>query len=410
MKPCILIPCFNHPTTVAAVVAAAQKFCPVIVVDDGSTLPLPELMGVKGTAVAQKSAADLQSAEGGGQFFQSTADYKSAALCQPVELVRLAQNSGKGAALRAGFQRARELGFTHAITMDADGQHYAEDLPKFLAAIAAQPDSFIVGVRDLVAAGCPGHRQRSNAVSSFWFRVETGVRLADTQCGFRGYPLALVEKLVVKSGRYAYELEFMVRAAWVGTNLVAVPVKCTYTDGIRNSHFRPVVDLWRITSMNMKLVMQSWFVPRGLRMEWSHGVKTSRQRTLKEIFSENAHEPGQLAAAVGLGLFFGIVPIWGIQMATVAIVAHWLRLNKAIALVASNISLGPGAIVVTAMAVVTGHWVFTGERLPIPPPVDIHKADIYLKEWLVGSVVFAVIVGLFGTITAYLIARVVKRK
>ncbi len=372
MKPCILIPCFNHPTTVASVAAAARKFTAVIVVDDGSTLPLPELPG--------------------------------------CDLVKVAQNAGKGAALRAGFQRALGLGFTHAITMDADGQHYAEDLSKFLEAANAQPESFIVGVRDLVAAGCPGHRQRSNAVSSFWFRVETGVTLPDTQCGFRCYPLALVKKLFVKSQRYAYELEFMVRAAWVGTAIVAVPVKCTYNDGIRNSHFRPVVDLWRITSMNIKLVLQSWFVPRGLRTEWSFGVETSRRQTLKEIFSENAHEPSRLAYAVGLGLFIGIAPLWGIQMATVAVLAHKLRLNKAIALVASNISFGPGAIVVTAMSIVTGHWIFTGERLPIPPPVDYHKINVYFKEWVVGSVVFGLIVGIFGTAVAYLASRWVKRK
>jgi len=372
MKLCILIPCYNHPTTVGAVAAEAQKFCPVIIVDDGSTLPLPALPG--------------------------------------CGLIRLPQNAGKGAALRAGFQRAMELGYTHAITMDADGQHYAEDLPKFIAAVEARPESFVVGVRDLVAAGCPKHRQRSNAVSSFWFRAETGVRLRDTQCGFRCYPLALAQKIVAKSGRYAFELEFMVRAAWVGTPIVAVPVKCTYQDGIRNSHFRPVVDLWRITSMNIKLVLQSWFVPRSLRMEWSFGIQTSRKETLKELFSENAHEPWRLALAVGIGLFFGIAPIWGIQMAVVAIVAHWLRLNKMIALVASNISLGPGALVVTAMAIVTGHWIFPRERLSIPPPIDYHKINIYFKEWVVGSVVFGAIVGLFGTVTAYIIARIVKRK
>jgi uncharacterized protein (DUF2062 family) len=97
-------------------------------------------------------------------------------------------------------------------------------------------------------------------------------------------------------------------------------------------------------------------------------------------------------------------------MATVAVLAHKLRLNKAIALVASNISFGPGAIVVTAMSIVTGHWIFTGERLPIPPPVDYHKINVYFKEWVVGSVVFGLIVGIFGTAVAYLISRWVKRK
>ena len=104
--------------------------------------------------------------------------------------------------------------------MDADGQHFAEDLPKFLALAQAQPDALAVGVRDFYAAGCPTHRRRSNAVSTFWFRVETGVRLGDTQCGFRCYPLALTQRLKMRSGRYAFELEFMVRAAWIGTPIV----------------------------------------------------------------------------------------------------------------------------------------------------------------------------------------------
>ena len=110
MKPCVIIPCYDHAATVAGVARSARAHCPVIVVDDGSTTPLPELPG-----------------------------------CQ---IIRLDYNRGKGAALRAGFQRAGELGFTHAITMDSDGQHFADDLPEFLAAAAAQPEALIVGVRD----------------------------------------------------------------------------------------------------------------------------------------------------------------------------------------------------------------------------------------------------------------------
>ena len=107
MNHCIVIPCFNHVATVATVASAARAYGPVLVVDDGSTVPLPELPG--------------------------------------CTVVRLPRNGGKGAALRAGFQRAAELGYSHAITMDADGQHFAEDLPKFLAAAEAQPDALVAG-------------------------------------------------------------------------------------------------------------------------------------------------------------------------------------------------------------------------------------------------------------------------
>ncbi len=367
MKPCVIIPCFNHAVTVAAVARSAQTYCPVLVVDDGSTTTLPELPG--------------------------------------YTLIRLERNSGKGAALRAGFKRAVELGFTHAITMDADGQHFAEDLPQFLALAQAHPDTLAVGVRDFYAAGCPTHRRRSNAVSTFWFRAETGVRLGDTQCGFRCYPLALTQRLKTRSGRYAFELEFMVRAAWVGTPIVAVPVKCTYeTNKVGLSHFRPVRDLAHITIMNIGLVLQSWFVPRSLRVAWSFGRKKSLWITVAEIFSENAHEPGRLAGAVGLGLFFGIAPLWGLQTVMAVAVAHFLRLNKAVSLLASNISIPPMMPLIFYAGLALGHWMLTGEKLGFdlsPSAMTRSRALEYFWQWLAGSVALAVLVAGLGTQLCY---------
>ncbi len=374
MKPCVLIPCYNHPATVGAVTRAALAHCPVIVVDDGSTEKLPALPG--------------------------------------CDVVRLPENRGKAAALKAGFQRAWDLGFTHAITMDADGQHFAEDLPKFLAAAPAQPEAYLVGVRDLVAAGCPKHRQRSNRISTFWYRVETGIRLADTQCGFRCYPRTLAQRLKVKSGRYAYELEFMVRAAWVGTKIVAVPVKCTYEPGQTGvSHFRTVRDFVHITNMNILLVLQSWFVPAPLRRAWSQGEHWGFLRATREFFSEHAHDPGHMSLSVGLGLFFGIVPIYGLQMILAATAAHWLRLNKAIALVASNISIPPLAPFVIGGGFILGHWMFTGEVLPLSLP-DMKHAKVleYVWEWLAGSVVLAILVAALGTAVTYLTAKFFWRR
>src|SRR5260370_40626553 len=117
MKPCVIIPCFDHVATIASVAQGARLHCPVLVVDDGSTIPLPDLPESK--------------------------------------IVRLERNSGKGAALRAGFQAAAARGFTHALTIDADGQHRAEDLPKFLAAAESQPQSLIGGLRDFYSSARP---------------------------------------------------------------------------------------------------------------------------------------------------------------------------------------------------------------------------------------------------------------
>jgi uncharacterized protein (DUF2062 family) len=376
VKPCVIIPCFNHSATVADVARMAQLYCPVIVVDDGSTDPLPEV--------------------------------------PDLTVIRFDQNRGKAAALRVGFQRAGENGFTHAITMDADGQHFGDDLPRFLAAAQEQTEALLVGVRDFYAAGCPTHRRRSNAVSSFWFRIETGVHLGDTQCGFRCYPLTLTKRLKTRSRRYAFELEFMVRASWVGTTIVAVPVKCTYQpDQLRLSHFRPVRDLAHIAIMNIGLVLQSWCIPRTLRVAWSLGEEKSWRKTIGEFFTEHAHDPWRMSLAVGLGLFFGIVPIWGYQMIVAATVAHFLRLNKAITLVASNISIPPMVPLILYGGIAIGHWLFTGQNLEVGfSHRQMSKANAlpYFGQWLVGSVALALVVAVLGTVTTYVIARLVRKK
>ncbi|OQW96804.1 MAG: hypothetical protein BWK77_03570 [Verrucomicrobia bacterium A1] len=368
MNAILVIPCFNHGETAAAVARDALRLGPVVLVDDGSTAGPPDPP-------------------------------------PGVHLLRLETNRGKGAALRAGFRYARDAGYTHAITLDADGQHDADDIPRFLEAAARRPDALCVGVRDFVAAGAPARRRRANAFSSFWFRMETGQRLADTQCGFRCYPLALVERLAVGSERYAFELEVLVRAAWSGARLVAVPVRCTYTrEQVRRSHFRPLLDTWRMTRLNSRLAVQAFFVPLSLRAAWSVGRTVSPRAALREFFGEHAHEPGRLAGAIGVGLFCGIAPIWGYQMLAAVALSQWLRLNKAIALVASNISIPPMAPLILWGGLALGHWLFTGRGIEF---ATVTKATVlaYAGEWFVGSLVLALLVGAAGFVVSYAAAR-----
>jgi len=405
VKLCVIIPCYNHPATVFAVVRAAEAHCPVIIVDDGSTPPLsePPACSRRGDEADDALVQESPPRHLGG--------YDDSKLLGPAFL-RLEKNSGKGAALRAGFQHALAQGFTHAITMDADGQHFAEDLPKFIETARAHPEAMAVGVRDFIAAGCPPHRRRSNAVSTFWFRAETGVRLGDTQCGFRCYPLALTQQLKARSGRYAFELEFMVRASWLGTPLIAVPVKCTYAaDQIRQSHFRPVADLTHITLMNIGLVAQSWTVPRSLRAAWSRGEKISFRNALSEFFSEHAHEPWRMSLAVGLGLFLGIAPLWGFQTLATAVAAHWLRLNKAIAVLASNISIPPVLPFILYAALALGHWMFTGQGIDLSP-AQMTRAKVleYVWHWFVGSLALGTIVATLGIGVTYSLARLTRTR
>jgi uncharacterized protein (DUF2062 family) len=206
----------------------------------------------------------------------------------------------------------------------------------------------------------------------------------------------------------------MVRASWVGTAIVAVPVKCSYEpDQLRQSHFRPLRDLAHITTMNIGLVLQSWIVPRTLRTAWSYGEKKSLRKSIGEFFVEHAHDPLRLSLAVGLGLFFGIAPIWGYQMIAAAAAAHFLRLNKAITILASNISIPPVMPLILYGALALGHWLMTGRKLVLDFPVQqITRAGAleYLGQWFVGSLVLALLVAAMGTVTAYSVARLVRKR
>ena len=379
---CVVIPVFNHGLTVQRVVRGAKEMFPVIAVNDGSTDGTPAVLA----------------GEGG------------------ITVVTLPQNRGKGTALRAGFDRAAEMGFTHAITIDADGQHATKELELFAAACRQRPDAFIIGVRDLKRAGAPFGRRATNALSTFWFRFETGERLTDTQCGYRCYPLAATRRLRVTSEYYAFELEIMAKAAWAGTPLLAQPVSADYTAPTSQlSHFDPWRDMARISRVHSRLSMQTCCLPVLLRRLLATGQLQNLPRgqrvqtVLRHLFSEHTGTTGRLAAAVGLGLFCGIAPIWGFQMLAAAALAHKFRLNKAIALTASNVSFPLAAPFILAAGLLLGPFLRTGALLHFEPATAAKQIPLYFAEWFLGSIVLAILAGALGTLITWLIGRAFAR-
>ena len=379
---CAVIPVFDHADTAVEVARAAAAMLPTIVVDDGSS-----------DGVSEKLAP-----------------------LRGVEIIRHERNLGKGAALRTGFARAAEAGFTHAITIDADGQHSPEDIPRFMEASRAAPEAIIAGVRDLARDRAPFGRRLANAFSNFWFRVETGLKLKDTQCGFRCYPLHLVRRLRTKRERYAYELEVLVRAAWAGIAITQLPIAADYErPGSRKSHFHPLLDFLRISRLNFCLVAQAVALPRNLRARMSVAApagetfRNAAAAALRDLFTEHAETPGRLAASVGLGLFCGIAPIWGFQMIAAASLAHAMRLNKAIALAASNISVPPVAPFIVFGSLLLGHWIMSGELLEVSIEAarnaTLADAMRCLGEYIVGSVALGAAVGITGAAVSFLAAK-----
>ena len=222
---CVIIPTYNNAGTIADVVRRAQEQCSdVIVVCDGCTDNTIELLK---------------------------------ALDEVPTIVELPKNSGKGAALKAGFEYALEKGFAYAITLDGDAQHYPEDIPVLLRANQEHPRALIVGERkNLERAERSKGSKFANAFSNFWFAVQTLTHLKDTQTGYRLYPLKKLRGLSLLTSRYEAELELMVFASWHGVKLVSEPVNVFYPPrSERVSHFRPTKDFARITVLNMVLCL-----------------------------------------------------------------------------------------------------------------------------------------------------------
>ena len=188
----------------------------------------------------------------------------------PLIIVEHAENKGKGAALLSGFKCAILKGYEYAITIDSDGQHFPEDIPVFLRAMEEHPEAFIIGSRNLKQKNMSGGSSFANHFSNFWFAVQTGVRLPDTQTGYRLYPLRNLSGVHLITSRYEAELELLVFAAWAGAELIPVPVRVFYPPkNKRVSHFRPFTDFLRITVLNIAFCFVAIFYgwPRTIWMK-----------------------------------------------------------------------------------------------------------------------------------------------
>jgi glycosyltransferase involved in cell wall biosynthesis len=186
---------------------------------------------------------------------------------KPVVQVEHQQNRGKAAALASGFAKARELQMDFVISMDGDGQHDAADISKFLAARKRYPHHLLVGARLYNRAQAPKSRLFFNKFANFWVSWAAGRPLADSQCGFRLYPLDILERVDLptdKSRSFVFESEVLVDVSRLGFGVAFVPIHSCYPENRRKSHFRPVYDIAQITLMVAKKLLQWGMYPLGL--------------------------------------------------------------------------------------------------------------------------------------------------
>lgn len=225
-RPCILIPTYNNPRTIRAVVVAARAMLSdVVVVDDGGNA---------------ESRAELEALHAEGLAI----------------VVHREKNGGKGAAVKTGFEHAAQLGFTHALQVDGDGQHDLRIVDAFLEAGKNQPHALVIGYPEYDAS-VPRHRLIARQFTNFWVNLEVGGKgiVRDAMIGVRLYPLAIVRQLSVWGDRMDFDVEVAVRYAWTGLGIVNLPVPVRYLaeDEGGVSHFRVFGDNLRFSFLHSRL-------------------------------------------------------------------------------------------------------------------------------------------------------------
>jgi glycosyltransferase involved in cell wall biosynthesis len=229
----IVIPALNEALAIRDVVSAALRYCPdVFVIDDGSS---------DGTSAC---IADL-----------------------PIRLIRHETRMGKGRSLKDGMQAAFSAGFDAVISIDGDGQHSSEDVPRLLRAHAQQPRSLLLCARLIGRESQPAIRRFANHFADFWVSWACGQRILDSQCGQRLYPRQIMAAIQTPATHgFAFESEVLINASQAGFAVVAVPIRARYHAGRRASHFQPLRDVGRITRMIFwKIVFRGLALPSLFR-------------------------------------------------------------------------------------------------------------------------------------------------
>lgn len=231
---CAIIPTYDNPATIAKVAARVKEYLPdVLVVDDGSAAAGHE-------AVAALGASGV-----------ATVHFRE-------------RNGGKGAAVLSGLELARELGFSHALQIDADGQHDTADIPRLLEASRSNPDALVLG-QPVFDETAPKSRKRARKITHVLCAIEAGsLGLGDPLCGFRVYPIAASLAARARGRKMDFDPEVAVKLWWARTPIVHVQVKVRYLTAAEGgvSHYQLVRDTGRIAWMHVRLC--TWAALRAL--------------------------------------------------------------------------------------------------------------------------------------------------
>ncbi len=378
LNVCVLIPTYNNDITLKRVIDGVLQFTQnIIVVNDGST-----------DTTSQILEAYLQ-----------------------LQQIHIKKNKGKGNALRIGFKHAETLGYHFAITIDSDGQHFPEDIPVFINEFekSNNKNTLLIGARNMSQESVPKKSNFGNKFSNFWFWAETGIKLQDTQSGFRLYPLKELKKLKFYTSKFEFEIEVIVKAAWAGICIKNIPIHVLYHQTERVSHFRPFKDFTRISILNTWFVIVTFLYikPRNLfRRITKKGVK---RFFIEDLFG--TQNPSKKALSIALGVFIGLSPFWGFQTLIVIFLALIFKLNKTIAFVFSNISIPPFIPFILYTSLKMGQYLL-GIKLEYTMEEITENFEVlkHLKTYIVGSLSLAIIAAASLGVLSYFLFLILDKK
>ncbi len=384
LKCGVLIPTYNNQKTLSSVIDGILQYTDrIIIINDGSTDATARIL----------------------------LDYEN----KNVQVITFSENKGKGLALRKGFSKAKELGYDYLITIDSDGQHFSDDIPIFLKELEKQKSNqslVLIGSRNMNDPSVPGKSSFGNKFSNFWFYIETGIKLEDTQSGFRLYPIKEIKKLRLFTTKFELEIEVIVKLAWKGIEVRNVPIQVLYDKNERVTHFRPFRDFTRISILNTWLVILTliYYAPKRF-------IDKFRQKGLRNFWKENVlkseDSPLKKSKAIMLGLFIGIAPLWGFQTFLVIMLASIFKLNKAIAFLFSNISIPPFIPFIIYVSYQMGA-IILGNKMDATLNIENIKSgtDIFkgMAQYVIGSFIFATLVSLVSGGIAYWYFTIRKSK
>ncbi|MCB9225776.1 MAG: DUF2062 domain-containing protein [Chitinophagales bacterium] len=376
---CVLIPTYNNSGTLLEVIDSVLAYTTdIIIVNDGST--------------------------------DNTAQLLSNTKAKAV--VNFEKNQGKGMALRAGFKKALELGYTHAITIDSDGQHKASDLPAFFNAIKEDPGALYIGSRNMNTENVPGASSFGNKFSSFWFKFETGIDAPDTQSGYRSYPIFKYKNMKFFTSKYEFEIEVIVRSAWKDIPIKFLPIDVYYPpQEERITHFRKIPDFTRISILNTVLVTMALFYykPRNF-------IRSLKKKSLKDLFRTyviNSNEPiEKIMLAIFLGSFIGLSPFHGVKTVIIIALSLLFKLNKAVSIgVAYVVGFAPLIPLLIFISHEIGAFILqNNNHLLFAKRQELTVQFVFenLKQQYIGGIVFALTGAIIITLVVFLFYKARK--